>query len=34
MEEAAVARIDPEGRSFFNVNTREEWARLQELVGG
>jgi molybdopterin-guanine dinucleotide biosynthesis protein A len=33
MEEAAVARIDPEGRSFFNVNTREEWARLQKLVG-
>ncbi|MFP4346454.1 MAG: molybdenum cofactor guanylyltransferase [Anaerolineales bacterium] len=33
LEEAAVARIDPEGRSFFNVNTWEEWARLQELVG-
>jgi len=33
LEESAVARIDPEGRSFFNVNTRREWAQLQELVG-
>jgi len=32
MDEDAVARIDPEGRSFFNVNTREEWVRLQERL--
>ncbi len=26
---AEVARFDPEGRSFFNVNTPEDWQRAQ-----
>jgi len=27
-------RLDPQGRSFYNVNTREDLAALEELVGG
>jgi molybdopterin-guanine dinucleotide biosynthesis protein A len=34
MGEDAVAQIDPQGHSFFNVNTRQEWYRLQLLVEG
>ncbi len=32
MDEASVTKIDPQGRSFFNVNTRQEWTRLQQLL--
>lgn len=32
MGEAAVARIDPKGRSFFNVNTQAEWCLLERLL--
>ena len=32
MDGDTVARIDPEGHSFFNVNTRSEWDQLQDLV--
>ena len=32
MDESAVARIDPKGRSFFNVNTSKEWHRLRRLL--
>ena len=27
-----IALFDPEGRSFFNANTPEDWQRLQELL--
>ena len=30
---AAWRQVDPEGRSWRNVNTPEEWARLQEEMG-
>jgi molybdopterin-guanine dinucleotide biosynthesis protein A len=32
MDESVVARIDPEGRSFFNVNTQAELARFRALL--
>jgi molybdopterin-guanine dinucleotide biosynthesis protein A len=32
MPQADVARCDPEGRSFFNVNTPEDWQRAMELL--
>ncbi len=30
---ADIARLDPEGRSFFNVNTGEDWATALRLLG-
>ncbi|MEZ4768204.1 MAG: molybdenum cofactor guanylyltransferase [Caldilineales bacterium] len=32
VEANEIALFDPEGRSFFNANTPEDWQRLQELV--
>ncbi len=29
---AEIARLDPDFRSFFNVNTPEDWATAQQLV--
>ncbi len=33
MPQAEIARWDPEGRSFFNVNTPEDWALVLEKLG-
>ena len=32
VEAAEVALFDPEGKTFFNANTPEDWQRLQELL--
>jgi molybdopterin-guanine dinucleotide biosynthesis protein A len=34
VETEEITRFDPEGRSFFNVNSPEDWARAQELAAG
>ncbi len=33
IEEAALERYDPQLRSFLNVNTPEDWKRVQRLLG-
>lgn len=32
VEAAEIALFDPQGSSFFNANTPEDWQRLQELL--
>jgi molybdopterin-guanine dinucleotide biosynthesis protein A len=32
LEPEEIARFDPEGLSFFNVNSPEDWARAQEIA--
>lgn len=32
VEAAEIALFDPEGRTFFNANTPEDWERIQELL--
>jgi molybdopterin-guanine dinucleotide biosynthesis protein A len=32
LEPEEIARFDPEGLSFFNINSPEDWARAQELA--
>jgi molybdopterin-guanine dinucleotide biosynthesis protein A len=32
LESAEIARFDPDGLSFFNVNSPEDWIRAQELA--
>ncbi len=32
VEPDEITRLDPQGRSFFNVNSPEDWARAQELA--
>ncbi len=32
VEASEIALFDPEGRSFFNANTPEDWQRLQALL--
>lgn len=34
MPQDEIARWDPEGRSFFNVNTPEDWSRAVRLLEG
>jgi len=34
LEEAVVRELDPEGRSFFNVNTSEDYERLRAFFPG
>jgi len=34
MPQYEIARWDPEGRSFFNVNTPEDWSRAVRLLEG
>jgi molybdopterin-guanine dinucleotide biosynthesis protein A len=33
VDEAELDRFDPDRRSFVNVNTAEDWVRVQELLG-
>jgi molybdopterin-guanine dinucleotide biosynthesis protein A len=34
VEPIEIARFDPEGLSFFNVNSPEDWKRAQALAAG
>jgi len=32
VEAGEIALFDPQGRTFFNANTPEDWERLQKLL--